>query len=210
MLANRITISGGDSATHTENTAPQSRKWSFPDGVDRVITLPGWYWNTFDSLADAGEADHIPEVPYNHALETDPLEGQSFEEHLRYLIGLMIRVTHAEYLKKNHLPANANPHHPTPVSLLIQGALSSGFNQASEASKPSIFRGVPVTFIGISPDGSFVDDEEMWHDGHRWVTQSLLDYEEQVGPEELARIEFEGKWAAAQELLERNPTFYDE
>lgn len=71
---------------------PQSRLFSFPDQIERVITLPGRYWKAYDTLDSAwGFCGDYEQASYDWTLEEVPAGHPDFEAWLRYFFALCIR-----------------------------------------------------------------------------------------------------------------------
>lgn len=43
-------MTGADSAHHHRIRQRVARRFTFPDGVDRIVTLSRWHWDTLDRL----------------------------------------------------------------------------------------------------------------------------------------------------------------
>ena len=76
------------------SAAKQSaRLITFPDGVTRHITLPGWQWavlDRFDREDSFTSAARIIEIIFETAKEDSRYPEESFEEKLRYHISVCL------------------------------------------------------------------------------------------------------------------------
>lgn len=54
MATVEIKITGGDSAHRSKMQRTSSRIWTFPDQIDRIISLSGWHWQAYDEFIENG------------------------------------------------------------------------------------------------------------------------------------------------------------
>ncbi len=90
-----VKIDGGTSQERAEVKGRQTRLLSFPDGIDRLVTMPGWFWQTKDKMIENGWPDDFEETALRLSTNFYHLyvkSGVSFEQHLVDTLMEIIRI----------------------------------------------------------------------------------------------------------------------
>lgn len=86
-------MQGPDVALFRDQQQLETRRWAFPDGIERLVTLPRHDWRTYAWLQEKdGWSDReFAALTYGAALEYASTTSPGFEAELRECLLLLIR-----------------------------------------------------------------------------------------------------------------------
>lgn len=82
MAVTRVSLTGGDSATLHSFQQTRSEVWAFPDGLERLVTLPTWYWNKIERLPHGIDRNEIATTCFEVLREVLQPDDLDFENQL--------------------------------------------------------------------------------------------------------------------------------
>lgn len=92
MSENGINVQSIDFDQYSSLFEQVTRRLSFPDSVERLITLDSRYWKAFDHLCEAWvPIGNYEQTSYDWALERFKYGTPEFEEEIRYWFKGLIR-----------------------------------------------------------------------------------------------------------------------
>jgi hypothetical protein len=98
MSGNGIDVQNIDFGLYAGLFEPVTRRFTFPDDIERLMTLDSRYWRAYDVLRTAWvRAGDIEQASFELALEDCKQGSANFEERIRQLFQSMIRTGWSMY-----------------------------------------------------------------------------------------------------------------